>query len=421
MKAFLSAFSTVFRRTAVANARAVPRFPTNLARLVPRTARNAKSTTGCGCSRFLAATSAPSLRRPKAVFLNASRLNYDGKLDFSDWHKLIDVDLHDSDRVVGIPEILRLIPDGTEIVLTKEMTVPAEAVRKLPRSVQLLCECGTGYNNIPVDVARNERHITVCNVPSYSNDAVAHTAITYLLNFSASVFQQQHLLRCEKDRRNFTGPFSLPLHEVNGKVLGLVGGSGRIGTKVAQIALALGMHVIVGRRPGSNVTLSPSHELAPLLVDITTTNGGANATPFIPGKVSCTDNLHDILLPNADYVSIHTPLNDASRHSFGRAELHRMKNTAFLINTSRGAVVDEKALIEVLRAGNIIAGAGLDVTEREPPEPNSPLYDLSNVYLSPHTGWRRLETRQRLVDYTAETLRAYCTARSPADYKNVVN
>lgn len=352
-------------------------------------------------------TSTPS-HRPKAVFLNAARLNYDGKLDFSSWEKYVDLDLHDFDLVDTVESILSLINDDTEIVVTKEMALPAAAVEQFPNSVRLVCECGTGYNNIPVDAVMS-RGITVCNVPSYSTDAVAHTAITFLLNFSASIYQQTILLKCQGDRRNFTAPFSLPLHEVNGKFLGLVGGSGRIGTKVAEIALALGMHVIIGRRQGN--ALPDDHRLAPFVEP---------TGIFTPGKVSCTDDLQNTLLPNSDYVSIHTPLNENSRHSFGRAELTSMKPTAFLINTSRGAVIHEQELIEVLQEGHIIAGAGLDVTETEPPAESSPLYTLANVQLSPHTGWRRLETRQRLVTYTAETLRAYVTANSPADHKNVV-
>lgn len=176
------------------------------------------------------------------MFLNASRLNYDGKLDFSEWHDLVDVTLHDADRVDNPATVLELVRDA-EIVVTKEMPVPATTFQQFPDSVRLLCEAGTGFNNLPVQAART-RNVAVCNTPTYSTDAVAHMAITYLLNFSVSMFEQQHMLRCKKDRANFTGPFTLPLHEVNGAVLGLVGGSGRIGTTVGKIGLALGMKVI---------------------------------------------------------------------------------------------------------------------------------------------------------------------------------
>jgi glycerate dehydrogenase len=337
-----------------------------------------------------------SLIKPKAVFLNASRLNYDHQLDFTSWHNLVDVVLHDADRVDDVTKVLELVQD-VEIVITKEMPLPASTFVQFPKSVKLLCEAGTGYNNLPIKEAR-ERNVIVCNTPSYSTDAVAHMAITYLLNFSSSMFQQQHMLRCEKNRANFTGPFTLPLHEVNGKVLGLVGGAGRIGTTVAKIALSLGMNIIISSRRG---TLHEEHELKD------------------HPNVRCTSDVN-YLLQNSDYVSLHTPLNDETRGTFGRIQIEQMKSTAFLINTSRGAVCNEKELIECLRE-NRIAGAGLDVTEEEPPFIDSPLWDLPNVYLTPHTGWRRLETRQRLVDMTANNIQAYCIAKTPNDYINVVN
>ena len=197
---------------------------------------------------------------------------------------------------------------------------------------------------------------------------------------------------------NFWHVGTCQLTEINGKCLGLVGGAGRIGTKVAEIALALGMQVIISSRRGA---LPVDHVLY----------GHANVT--------CTSDV-DSLLRQADYVSLHTPLNDQTRGSFGRAQLEQMKPTAFLINTSRGAVCNENELIACLSEGRI-AGAGLDVTTTEPPAPESPLWDLKNVWLSPHTGWRRIETRQRLVDMTADNMAAFCNAESEAEYLNVVN
>lgn len=136
-------------------------------------------------------------------------------------------------------------------------------------------------------------------------------------------------------------------------------------------------------------------------------------------RVECTSNL-SYLLQSSDYVSIHTPLNDQTRGSFGRAQIEQMKPTAFLINTSRGAVCDEDELIDCLER-KVIQAAGLDVTTLEPPLPDSKLWTLDYVWLSPHTGWRRIETRQRLVDMTADNIEAYCRAKSEADLVNVVN
>lgn len=333
--------------------------------------------------------------RPVAVFLNSGRLDYDQKLDFSRLEALTELRCNDVDRVFDPDEMVKLV-QGAEIVITKEMEVPKEAFERFPDSVKLLCEAGTGYNNLPIRAAR-ERGVLVCNVPTYSTEAVAHMAVTYLMNFSVSMFQQQRML-WENDRANFTGPFTLPLMELGDKTIGLVGGAGMIGSKVADIALVLGMNVIISSRAGK---LPDTHRLS--------------GHP----KVTVVKDLEP-LLQQSDFVSIHCPLNDETRGSFGRAQISQMKPSAFLINTSRGAICNEPELIECLKE-NMIAGAGLDVTTTEPPSMDSPLWDLPNVFLSPHTGWRRIETRQRLVDMTADSIEAYAKAKSEDEMINVVN
>lgn len=372
---------------------------TSLVRLVPTRLSTALAKTATLESRllrrFYAFTS--SNKKPNVVFLNAGRLDYDQQLDFSRWYQLCNsVILNRSDAVTD-DEMIHLVNNQqANIVICKEIAVSDQVVDNLPESVQLICEAGTGYNNWPIELCRS-RGIPVCNIPTYSTQAVAHMAITYLMNFSVSMFEQQQML-LENDRRNFTGPFTLPLHEINGQTLGLIGGAGRIGTQVAQIAVALGMNVLITSRQGQ---LAPHHVL------------------YQHPQVTCTSDVNWVL-QQSDYVSLHTPLNDETRASFGRAQLELMKPTAFFINTSRGGVVNEQELVEVLREGRI-AGAGLDVTTTEPPSPDSPLWDLPNVWLSPHTGWRRIETRQRLVDMTADNIQAYCEATCEADLINVVN
>jgi glycerate dehydrogenase len=222
-------------------------------------------------------------------------------------------------------------------------------------------------------------------------------AITYIMNLSIRMFEQQAMLQ-QGDRSNFTGTFTLPLMELNDKTLGLVGGSGLIGSKVAEIALALGMHILISSRAG---TLPDDHRLK--------NHPRVRVVPKV-----------DDLLAASDFVSLHTPLNDQTRGTFGRAQLSKMKPTAFLINTSRGAVCNEAELIECLKEG-MIAGAGLDVTTTEPAAMDSEIWELPNVWLSPHIGWRRMETRQRLVDMTYDNILAYCQAKSPDDYINVVS
>jgi glycerate dehydrogenase len=347
------------------------------------------------------------MKRPTALFLNASRLDYDGQLNWSRLEQLCEkLVLHPVDDMTDEQEIVNLVRSvKADIVITKEMTVTAATFQQFQQSpegqavaVALLCEAGTGYNNLPVAAARAS-NVPVCNIPTYSTDAVAHTAITFIMNFSCSMFQQQSML-VQQDRSNFTPgkPFTLPLSELNGATLGLIGGAGRIGTKVAEIAIALGMKVVMSSRAG---TLPDDHVLA-----------------HHP-SVTCTNDVNWVL-QQSDYVSLHTPLNDQTRGKFGRAQLEQMKPTAFLVNTSRGGVIHQPELIDCLRE-KVIAGAGLDVTTPEPPAPDSPLWDLPNLWLTPHTGWRRLETRQRLVDMTADNIEAFCRAQSPDDLINVVN
>jgi glycerate dehydrogenase len=353
------------------------------------------TTTTCYRPNSSSSSSRTHKPRPKAVFLNATRLDYDGQLDWSRLQQICDLTLHPADAVTDSRTLLDLVQDA-EIVLTKEMALPAAVFSQFPPSVRLLCEAGTGFNNLPVAAAR-ARGIPVCNIPTYSTEAVAHMAITYLMNFSVSMLDQQRMLQAG-DRSNFTGPFRLPLHEIHDKTIVLVGGAGRIGTKVAEIALALGMHVTITSRRGS---LPADHRL------------------YGHARVTCTDQVASVL-GKADYVSLHTPLNDATRGGFGRAQISLMRKTAFLINTSRGAVCNEDELIACLEEG-LIRGAGLDVTTTEPPAADSKLWDLQNVWLSPHTGWRRVETRQRLVDMTCDNIASYCEAQTEADILNKVN
>ena len=344
--------------------------------------------------RFMMSSS--SSNKPVAIFLNCSRLDYDRQLDFSRLNQIVDFQRNDQDYVTDPNQLVQLVTDSkAEIVITKEMQVPAHCVEKFPNTVKLLCEAGTGYNNIPIPAAQ-AKGITVCNIPTYSTDAVAHMAITYIMNLSIGMFEQQAMLQ-RGDRSNFTGPFTLPLHELNSKTLGLVGGSGMIGSKVADIALALGMKILISSR---SEKLPDTHRLS--------NNPNVQVVPV------------DELLSKSDYVSLHTPLNDQTRGTFGKAQISKMKPTAFLVNTSRGAVCNEPELIECLKA-NMIAGAGLDVTATEPPSEDSEIWNLPNVWLSPHIGWRRIETRQRLVDMTYDNILAYTQAKSPEDYINVVS
>ena len=303
----------------------------------------------------------------KVVVLNAAKMNYDGLLDFS---------VLSPDTVVyedSTPDQIIERIQGACAVVTKELPVPADMIDQFPDSVKLICEAGTGYNNIAIEAAK-QRGITVCNVPAYSSHRVAHTAVMMMLNLS-STMQTQIKMLGKGDRINFTQHLQVPHVELNGKTLGVVG-YGNIGRQVIRVGQALDMKVLCYTR-----TARPDQE----------------NLSFVPLET---------LLKESDFISLHCPLNDKTRHMINEETLSLMKPSAFLINTSRGALIDEPALIRALSEKKI-AGAGLDVQETEPPAEDNPLYTLENVILTPHMGWKGLETRQRLVGVVADDIRGF--------------
>ena len=313
----------------------------------------------------------------KCVVLNAKKMNFDGKLDFSVLSS--DVTVYDDTTNEELPGRIQ----GADIIVTKEMPVSAEMIQRFPESVKLICEAGTGYNNIDLEAAR-KKGITVCNIPAYSTERVAHTAIMMILNLS-STMQVQIKMLANGNHDNFTKNLQVPHVEVNGKTLGVIG-AGHIGKKVIKIAQALDMNILVyTRTPGED----------------------EKGIRYVSLKE---------LLEHSDYVSLHCPLTESTKHMINKETLKLMKPSAFIINTSRGALIDEAALIEALKNGKI-AGAGLDVQETEPPKETSPLYTMENVLLTPHMGWKGLETRQRLVSILADNIKNFL-AGNP---KNVVS
>ena len=303
----------------------------------------------------------------KTVVLNAKKMNFDGKLDFSILSSQVTV-YEDT----APEELLERIQDA-DVIVTKEMPVSGELIRQFPDSVKLICEAGTGYNNLDLAAAK-EKDIMVCNIPAYSTQRVAQTAIMLILNLS-SAMQVQMAMLAKGNHDNFTKNLQVPHVEVNDKTLGIIG-AGHIGREVIRIAKAMDMKILVYTR-----------------------------TPKEDGDGIRYVDL-ETLLRNSDYVSLHCPLTPQTRHMINKDTLAMMKPEAFLINTSRGALIDEPALIEALQNG-VIAGAGLDVQEVEPPAEDNPLYTMSNVLLTPHMGWKGLETRKRLVSILAGNIKAW--------------
>lgn len=303
----------------------------------------------------------------RVVVVNASKMNYDQALDFSVLSS--DVQVYDDSTNEEFIERIQ----GARVVVTKELPVGADLLSQFPDTVKLIVEAGTGYNNIDLNAAK-ERGITVCNIPAYSTERVAHTVIMMILNF-ASTMQKQIGMLAKGDRSNFTKHLQVSHTEVNGKTLGVVG-AGHIGMEVIKVAKALGMNILVHTR-----------------------------TPKADGDGIRYVSL-DELLENSDYITLHCPLNDQTKHMINKETISKMKPSAVIINTGRGPLINETELCEALAAKRI-AGAGLDVQEVEPPAEDSPLYTLDNVIITPHMGWKGLETRQRLVGIIRDNVQAF--------------
>lgn len=304
------------------------------------------------------------------VFLNSKRVDFDNKLDLSALDKLGKVTNYEESTQ---EEILERVKEQN-IVITKEIPVGRELIEKFPASVKLICEAGTGYNNIDIEAAK-ERNIAVCNIPGYSTEAVAQLVITFILSLSSSLNRQQRMLD-NKNYDNFTRFLQVPHFEVQNKTLGVIG-AGTIGVQVMRVARALGMNILV-------------HSRTPKAL-------GDEGIRFV--------NLEE-LLKESDFITIHCPLTEKTRYLIDKSKLELMKHTAFIINTSRGAIIKETDLIEALK-NNVIAGAALDVQEIEPPELVNPLYNMENVILTPHIGWKCFEARQRLINLLAKNIESF--------------
>jgi len=314
------------------------------------------------------------------VMLNAARLDYDGRISFDKVAEVADVTRFD----ISEPSEVAARVTTADVVMNKEMPIPAEMIRAFPPSVRLICEAGTGYNNIDLAACR-ERGISICNVPTYATEAMAHMAITLIMAISCSLVPQSQALHAgnlEYMKQCHLG--ALPHFEITGKTLGLIGGIGTIGLRVAAMSSALGMRVVASDLPSTPLGMRAD---------------GVEVVSY------------DELLSQSDFVSVHCPLNAHTKGLVDAASFAKMKPSAYLVNTARGSIVDQAALVDALRSKQI-AGAALDVFgEGSAPPPalpdDSPLYTLDNLILTPHIGWQRLEARQRVVDMCADNIAAF--------------
>jgi glycerate dehydrogenase len=304
------------------------------------------------------------------VILDGVPLN-PGDLDWQPLHELGELTVYDHTT----PEQLIERISNAEIVFTNKVKIPATAFDAAPR-LKLISVLATGYDVIDLKAARNHK-VTVCNVPSYSAAFTAQTAIALLMELTHHTGLHANAVRAGAwSAQKYFSFWRTPLVELNGKVLLLVG-TGNIGLRVGEIANAFGMKVLAAQLPGRESRKSTFDRI-----------------PLEEG------------LAQADVVSLHCPLTDQTRQLINTQTLSQMKKSTLLINTARGALVDENALANALQNG-IIAGYAADVLDGEPPRENNPLLHNTNTIITPHLGWASLECRQRLLSISVENVKKF--------------
>ena len=271
-----------------------------------------------------------------------------------------------------------IVPRSTsaEIVLTNKVKLNGEYMSSVP-TLKYIGVTATGYNIVDVAAAR-ERKVIVTNVPTYGTQSVAQMTFALLLELTQHV---GHHAQTVREGRWTRSPdfcyWDYPLIELDGLTLGIIG-FGRIGKMVGQLAEAFGMKVLTSSRK------QPVAEM-------------------------------ETLFRRSDIISLHCPLTPQTEHLVNEKRLAWMKPTAFLLNTSRGPLIDESALAKALNEGRI-AGAGLDVLAVEPPTADNPLLRAKNCLITPHIAWAMRAARSRLMEAVVENVRAFLAGES----KNVV-
>lgn len=311
----------------------------------------------------------------KIVVLDAYTLN-PGERRWEELEELGEVVVHD--RTAQL-DVVRRAKDA-EVVLTNKTILDGFILNLLPK-LKYIGVLATGYNVVDLDVAR-QRGIVVTNIPAYSTQSVAQMAIAHLLNITQRVAHYAHEVHngVWSAQPDFCY-WNTPLIELAGKKIGIVG-FGNTGQATAQIAEALGMEVWV-------YTSKPKKSL-----------------PKKYQKVTLNE-----LFSACDVVSLHCPLTAENKEMVNSFRLSLMKQGAILINTSRGGLIDEKALEQALLSGKLL-GAGLDVLSSEPVPNGNPLLKLKNCFITPHIAWATRESRMRLMNQAVENLKAWMEGRT---------
>jgi len=276
-------------------------------------------------------------------------------------------------------DIIKIAKDADGII-NQRVSITREIIKSLNKC-KVIARYGVGVDNIDIKAA-TEYRIIVANVPDYCVDEVSTHAIALILDCARGIV----LFNSKVKEKRWGFSLAKPLFRTQGKILGIYG-LGRIGSAVAKKAIGFGLKIIT-------------------------------CDPYV-SKINTKIKMVDFpqLLSESDFISINASLTDETWHAFGEDELRVMKKSAYLINTARGSIVDEKALYKVLREG-WIAGAGLDVLEKEPPDWDNPLLKLDNVISTPHSAFYSEESYIELKTKVAEAVISVLSGRLP---KSIVN
>ncbi|MFW5831476.1 MAG: D-2-hydroxyacid dehydrogenase [Prolixibacteraceae bacterium] len=273
---------------------------------------------------------------------------------------------------------------GATAIFTNKVEINGEIIRQLP-DLKFIGVLATGINVVDTEAAR-KAGIVVTNIPAYSTTSVAQTVFAHILHYTQNVAGHAQSVANGDWANSIDFCYRItPQIELNGKTLGIIG-FGQIGREVAKIGLAFGMKIIFNNRSKKQTSLAAEQ------VDLNT------------------------LLSESDFISINCPLTPENKGFINKTAIEKMKPAAFLVNTGRGALINEEDLADALNHGRI-AGAGLDVLALEPPKPDNPLPVAKNCRITPHIAWATIEARRRLMQIAGENLRSFIEGKP----QNVVN
>ncbi len=290
------------------------------------------------------------------------------------------------DRIISREELLAEVKGADAILPILTDKVDGEVLDAAGQQLRIVANFAVGYNNIDVPAA-TARKVPVTNTPGVLTDTTADLTVALILSVARRMGEGERMVRARE--WSGWGPMQLLGSDVYGKTLGIFG-MGRIGQAVVRRALGFDMNILYTSR--NRLDSATEQQLHARYVDKAT------------------------LLAESDYVSIHCPLMPETTHAFGEEEFFAMKTTAYFINTSRGPVVDEAALVNALRCGKI-AGAGLDVYEHEPTL-HEGLYSCENAVIAPHLGSATLETRSKMASIAATNIIARLRGERPPNCVN---